>query len=100
MGLVSPGALKYHPMKVPQERRSGLLGSIPPAYVSEVNPDIIVSYDFYMDALFKSKIIDNYIIMKEERYAPRDMAVARTGPSATAKDLNILIRKDRYAGGM
>jgi hypothetical protein len=44
-GLASPEAIKYHPMPVPQERSSGGNGEIPPGFVRERHPDLIVSYE-------------------------------------------------------
>jgi len=32
-GLISPAALPYHPLRVPEERSSGTIGAIPPAYI-------------------------------------------------------------------
>ena len=32
-GLASKDALKFHPLKIPQERERGDLGAIPPRYV-------------------------------------------------------------------
>ena len=44
-GLASPAAIQYHPMRVPEERRSGTLGEIPAGFVRARHPDLIVSYD-------------------------------------------------------
>ena len=50
-GLVSPEALKYHPMKVPEDRGSGTWGCIPPALVGETKPTFIVSLPLFSQAL-------------------------------------------------
>lgn len=54
VGLATPSAIKYHPMRVPDERSSGDLGEIPAGFVSEMRPDVIVSYDVFAESLLKS----------------------------------------------
>jgi hypothetical protein len=54
VGLATPSAIKYHPMRVPEERRSGDLGEIPTGFVSEMRPDVIVSYDVFAESLLKN----------------------------------------------
>ena len=49
-GLASPEAIHYHPMRVPQERRSGALGEIPAGFVRDRRPDLIVSYDLLAES--------------------------------------------------
>ena len=49
-GLGSPEAIRYHPMRVPQERSNGGLGEIPPGFIRERHPDLIVSYDAFAEA--------------------------------------------------
>ena len=54
VGLATPAAIKYHPMRVPGERSSGDLGEIPTGFVSEMHPDVIVSYDVFAESLLKN----------------------------------------------
>ncbi len=54
VGLATPSAIKYHPLRVPEERSSGDLGAIPAAFVSEMRPDVIVSYDVFAQSLLKN----------------------------------------------
>ncbi len=54
VGLATPAAIKYHPMRVPGERSSGDLGEIPTGFVSEMRPDVIVSYDVFAESLLKN----------------------------------------------
>jgi len=49
-GLASPEAIRYHPMRVPQERRNGTLGEIPAGFVRDRQPDLIVSYDLLAES--------------------------------------------------
>ena len=54
VGLATPAAIKYHPMRVPDERSSGDLGEIPTGFVNETHPDVIVSYDEFAESLLKN----------------------------------------------
>lgn len=50
VGLASPAALKFHPMRVPEERRSGDTGEIPAGFIAEQRPDVIVTYDYFAES--------------------------------------------------
>jgi hypothetical protein len=60
VGLATPSAIKYHPMRVPNERSSGDLGEIPTGFVNEMRPDVIVSYDVFAESLLKNPDRSNY----------------------------------------
>lgn len=60
VGLISPSALKYHPMKVPEQKSSLYIGAIPTGFVKEVNPDIIVSYPIFVEEFDSSEYRNNY----------------------------------------
>ena len=49
-GLASPEAIRYHPMRVPEERSNGFLGEIPAGFVRDRHPDLIVSYDILAES--------------------------------------------------
>jgi hypothetical protein len=49
-GLATPAAIRFHPMRIPEERSTGDLGEIPAGFVRESRPDLIVSYDFFMES--------------------------------------------------
>lgn len=97
-GLASEGALKYHPMKVPQERHDGASGAIPPGYVREAGPDIIVSYDSFALALMKSDALDGYVAMREDVFTKPDMALSGGKGVWGNRNLNVFIRRDKYSG--
>ncbi|NIR60750.1 MAG: hypothetical protein GWO02_15205, partial [Gammaproteobacteria bacterium] len=40
-GLISPEAIRHHPMRVPEERSLGFIGAIPVGYVAERRPGLI-----------------------------------------------------------
>lgn len=67
-GLVSPDALKYHPMQVPSQRSHGTVGAIPPQLVADVNPDIIVSRRIFVEAFRKSAVVARYRRVPDDHY--------------------------------
>ena len=75
-GLVSPAAQKFHPMRVPEERLIGTLGAIPPGYVAEVRPELIVSYDMLAEALQRSGVIRQYTLQSLPLFTEADAAKA------------------------
>jgi hypothetical protein len=93
-GLISPGAIKYHPMKVPEERANTALGAIPYRFILETNPDILVSYDLFMKQFLESDNSQNYIRVIQPALNPPDMQ--RFGGVFQCTNINIFIRKDIY----
>jgi len=75
-GLVSPAALRFHPMRVPSERSSGTLGAIPPAFVAQVRPGLIVSYDVFAEALARSPVVDGYVKTAQPLFTDADAQTA------------------------
>ena len=75
-GLVSPAALRFHPMPVPAERSSGTLGAIPPAFVAQVRPGLIVSYDVLAEALARSPAVAGYVRTAMPLFTEEDARIA------------------------
>ena len=46
-GLVTPAALKYHPLPIPSERANGLVGAIPLKFLQDNRPEAIVSLPLF-----------------------------------------------------
>jgi hypothetical protein len=92
-GLVSPAALKYHPMKLKKERTYGFTGAIPVKFVEEVNPDIIVSYDIFIEAFLKSDVKDNYDVTEYPVFLDDDFKLSGIDTLWESKHLNVFIRK-------
>ncbi len=59
-GLVTPRALAFHPMKVPEQRRSGRIGAIPAAFVGQEMPELIVSYEIFVKEFDALNYKDDY----------------------------------------
>jgi hypothetical protein len=93
-GLAQPAALRYHPMKVPEERSHGMIGAIPPGFVAEVKPDIIVTHDIFAEALLRSPIVQEYDRYVVPIFLEEDMRRVARPTLWGGKDLNILIRKE------
>jgi hypothetical protein len=93
-GLASPDVLAYHPMDIPEQRDTGGIGAIPPGYVIEKMPSLIVSYDYFTQALLKDDMIHLYNMILIPAYIPEDAELSTTGTIAGNKHLRIYIRKD------
>jgi hypothetical protein len=93
-GLASPDSLEYHPMQVPEERANGSIGAIPPEYVKKHTPEIIVSYDYFSQALLKNDVIHLYNMVMVPAFLPEDAIWSENKTIAGSKYLRIYIRKD------
>jgi hypothetical protein len=60
LGLVSPGALAYHPVPYPQQRRNGMVGAIPRGLIPKVQPEAIVTMEDFGQPLHGTNELDNY----------------------------------------
>jgi hypothetical protein len=74
LALVSPENLKFHPLKVPEERRSGGVGAVPVGAVQEGQPDLVVAMECDTEA-FRRAVADgalpNYRLRLQEPVVPR-----------------------------
>ncbi|MDD2998051.1 MAG: hypothetical protein PHV05_03245 [Candidatus Riflebacteria bacterium] len=92
-GLASSDALAFHPMKVPQERANGMTGAIPPGYVRHKNPDIIVSYDNYSQALLADNVIKQYNVIVLPAYLLEYHQYSETKTVWNSKYLRVFVHK-------
>lgn len=80
VGLVTPAAVKFHPMKVPEERMGCYIGAIPAGIVREVKPELIVSMPTFADSVRTAiargelpyRLAKQYPIVSEEARAEYD----------------------------
>ena len=93
-GLTSPEALRFHPMKIPEERSGGEIGAIPVGFVEEVRPDVIVSYDIFIEAFLRSNIRFDYVRIKKPLFLQDDMAFYSPATFWSSYNLNIFYLKD------
>jgi hypothetical protein len=94
VGIASPAAIKYHPMAVPQERSHPGLGAIPPRFVRERKPDLILTYDIYAEAVAASP--DLRADYEDLRFDPvlRNESGANLPPAWGARTLHVFVRRD------
>jgi hypothetical protein len=94
-GLISPEAIKYHPMKVPEQRTSSLIGAIPLKYAEQKKPELLVSLESFCEEFSHSKFAhEKYYKIQLPVFTARDL---RLSPDSTIWGSNFLlvyIRKD------
>jgi hypothetical protein len=91
VGLASPEAVKYHPLK---NRSIESIAGIPLKMVEDLHPELIVALDIHMEELIGSKIIKTYQITKVPAFSDKLMKNAGLTEYWMSKNINILIRKD------
>lgn len=97
-GLASPWALRYHPLKVSEERSSGKIGAIPPNLAAEMRPELIVTYDVFGEALLRRpEIMSQYTHLVTSFYIAEDMARWQATHFYGGSHLHVLVRKDLKA---
>lgn len=89
VGLVSPEALKYHPIS-----GANSIGGIPAGFVAEVNPELIVSYDVFMQDLAKSPVLQRYEKLEFPVLLPDDLQRVGAIRIFDSDALNVFVRKD------
>jgi hypothetical protein len=94
VGLISPAALKHHPMDVPEQRSYGFIGAIPAGFVEEMEPELIVGLDIFLEELLKSEVASRYELIREPIYTDQDLRIAPSPVIWWSRHLNIMIRKD------
>jgi hypothetical protein len=93
-GLATPEALKYHPMEIPLERSGGFIGAIPVQFIQDHSPEIIVSYDIFIEAFLSSEDLDNFVRVKCPLFLAVDLKEAGTSDLWGSKYLNVFLRKN------
>ncbi len=97
-GLISPNALKYHPMKVPEERSNGTIGAIPSGYVAEVNPELIVSHEIFVEAFRRSPVAAGYAMWTCSPYTDSDLVQSQRRTIWKNSRLFVFVRRDLRTG--
>jgi hypothetical protein len=72
VGLVTPRALNFHPMNVPDQRSAGFLGAVPARLVVETKPTLIVGLETLMEELLRSDVMSEYRRYNLSPIASRD----------------------------
>jgi hypothetical protein len=92
VGLVSPDALPYHPLAVPNERSDGKLGAIPVKLVTAKQPGLVVSYDCYSEQFRRSLEANNYDRIQKPGLLVEDRSKI-TGDFCGSEYLSVYYRK-------
>ncbi len=90
-GLTNPDALRYQPLKIPEERSSGTIGGLPWRYVMDKRPDIVVSYDIYAKGLLNSPVLGSYKDVAFPTFAPPDSS-AQLATTFDDRKLHVMVR--------
>jgi hypothetical protein len=94
VGLITPAALRHHPLAVPEQRSAGYIGAIPAAYVRELRPEIVVSLDIFIEELMRDPVLREYRGLTEPIYVKEDLPFAPVGGLWGSTRLNVLLRRD------
>jgi hypothetical protein len=94
VGLITPGALEHHPMRVPEQRSYGFIGAIPAGFVEEASPELIVALDIFVEELLRSEVASRYAVIREPVYIDEDLRFFPSPMVWWSRHLNIFIRKD------
>ena len=93
-GLATPAALAFHPMRVPEERRSGLVGAIPPGFVEAERPGLVVTYDGFAEAFLRSVAARDYRRIRRPLFLDDDLARTAVRRFWESGHLNVFVRRD------
>jgi hypothetical protein len=89
VGLVSPEALKFHPLN-----NAMAIGGIPAGFVREKKPDLIVSYDVFMQDLIHNDVLNDYLLDKYPLLLEDDLIRVGTERIYNSDALNVYVRKN------
>ena len=93
VGLATPAALRFHPLKVPSQRPTGYHGGVPSAFVEQSRPDIVVGLDVFMTDFMNSPVSSRYEMRKVPPVLEEDRARLGSAKVFGADEVIIAIRK-------
>lgn len=92
VGLATPAALRFHPLKVPSQRPTGYHGGVPAAFIEQSRPDIVIGLDVFMTDFLNSPVASRYEIRKVPPVLEEDRARLGSAKVFGADALIIAIR--------
>ncbi len=99
VGLASPEALTFHPMKVPEERGAGFLGSVPAAFVDTEKPELMIGLSSLFKQVLATRTAADYDIIKYPTMCQEDLVRARDGAVFGSQEILVFRRKGVLAPG-
>lgn len=96
-GIASPAALKWHPMPVPAERSRGDIGAVPPGYVEQLRPELIVSHPHFLEAVLASPVSAEYVRFSAPLFLADDARRMEWPGLWGSSGIVVLVRRDRGA---
>jgi hypothetical protein len=103
-GLASPEVLPFHPLRVPDERPSGGLGSIPGRAIAALRPDVVVSMEvFSTDFVRKSATLpelSDYALWWKEPVFADDLHLPNLPAALWGSRWTMVFSRDRLAQGV
>ncbi len=72
----------------------GYIGAIPPGYVEEVRPELIVGMDEFVRAVLASPVRSHYTIRRTDIYGPADALVLASDELWYSRFIQTLVRND------
>jgi len=96
-GLVSPECLKYHPMKVPEQRGRGIYGAIPVEAVVDLKPGLVVSMEVFSESFRREfafgSLTDYELIERYPVFNPEDVKDNRHAVLWGSRYIEVYARK-------
>src|SRR5579864_1187894 len=81
-------------MPIPQQRSTGTIGAIPVPFIQQVNPDLIVGYDAFIQSFMVSAFVNQYIWFRAPIDGSSAMQMRQDDIFWIDQDLNVFIRQD------
>jgi hypothetical protein len=97
-GLATPSALAYHPLPVPEKRSTALTGAIPTEFIRENSPDIIVSYDVFIEDFLRNDSLETYERVNCPVFLSDDRQRENEPKLWNSAYLNVLIKQESGSG--
>jgi hypothetical protein len=88
VGLVSPDAIKYHPLDV------NAFGGIPSGFLREKQPELVVGYDVFLQDLLFGDTLKGYTQYQYPLLLSDDLAKVNSNEIFNSKALNVFVDND------
>ncbi|HWA72000.1 MAG TPA: hypothetical protein VG937_06700 [Polyangiaceae bacterium] len=98
VGIASPGALKYHPLAVPEDRNSAADAPVPRALVRDQRPGLLMAVDVHLDPVLRDPIRNEYVHVRHDLYEPADeqRRLREDLLWQNVRYLDVLVRRDLW----